>query len=110
SKYMANSKPQQHQEQITSYYAKIQRRLFIKLINGCFQTSVFYLNPHPYANEKIELTFNLANNEHVMKYKTNNTSSQNNDDKTATAITNIVGKLNKKPNLSSIYLVNADLL
>ena len=89
---------------MTTYYGKIQRKLFVKLINGCFQTPVFYLNHHPFTNEKIELTFNLADSTQNLN-ETNTKFKSTNLEKLP-----VLNKLNKKPSLSHIYLVNADLL
>jgi hypothetical protein len=84
-----------------SYFGQMQKKLFIKLINGCFQSPVFYLNSHSYPVEKIELTFNLANEddsigEYSYRHKTSNPEKNS--------------KLNKKPSLSNVHLINADLL
>ncbi len=83
----------------TSYFGQIQKKLFLKLINGCFQSPVFYLNSHSYSVDKIELTFYLANDsigDSSYKHKTSNPERNS--------------KLNKKPSLSNVHLINANLL
>jgi hypothetical protein len=87
-----------------SYFTKIQNKLFLNLINGCFQTPVFCLSTN-FMSEKIDLTFNLKNSD--LKSNQNpelmrRSSSSLNFEKAV--------KLSKKPSLSSVYLINAELL